>query len=400
MPLIDPRKLEARRQARQEGVEPAHRQIDPDAYFNASFGGDFDDIFDDDDNSLEEVVTRVKVRRRKRRIPRWAFITVLVALSILVVGGTAFGVNYLLGSLHLHGNPNENLLDYEGAINTNSGMTIQYNGHTYVFNESIVSVAFMGFDRQTVSEFDPTRKGQADSIMVIAIDTKTGKTTVIAVPRDTMTEVNTYNNAGDYLGTRSMQICLAYSYGDGREKSCENVLTTIPRVMYGMPINYYFALDESGIGVLNDTIGGVSLTALETIPGTNIIKGQETLLMGNNAFKYVQFRNMTDLEASLARQDRQIQYIQAFTTKTLSLVNGEVGALVNLYNVVQDHSVTNLSISEITYLATTVVTNGVSSVKTTSLPGEMVQGEKYAEYYLDKDKVFEIVLEVYYTKID
>ena len=47
-----------------------------------------------------------------------------------------------------------------------------------------------------------------------------------------------------------------------------------------------------------------------------------------------------------------------------------------------------------------MLSSGITSLNVTTLPGEMQQGEKYAEYYLDKNAVYETVLDVYYRQVD
>lgn len=73
---------------------------------------------------------------------------------------------------------------------------------------------------------------------------------------------------------------------------------------------------------------------------------------------------------------------------------------LDLYNTASEYSITNLGINEFSYLATSVLQSGVSSLEVTTLPGEMQQGEKYAEFYLDKSAVYETVLDTYYTQTD
>lgn len=50
-------------------------------------------------------------------------------------------------------------------------------------------------------------------------------------------------------------------------------------------------MNMQGIVELNDAIGGVSLVPVQTVPGTGIVKGESTFLYGNNALKYVQWRD-------------------------------------------------------------------------------------------------------------
>ena len=145
-------------------------------------------------------------------------------------------------------------------------------------NENMVSVAVIGYDRQTEEVVPGKSVGQADAIMVLAVNLDTGKTTGIGIPRDSMVEVGEF--MGDtFTGMSTMQLCLAYAYGDGGELSSQYTASAVSRVLYNMPVNYYFSLDMDGVGALADAIGGVSLTPTQSIPNTNIVEGEPTVFV-------------------------------------------------------------------------------------------------------------------------
>jgi len=343
------------------------------------------------------------VRRRKRRRPkRKKLRAALVVLAVLVLlGGVAIWA--LASSLQRGESAIRSLFDGAEidvpteAVTFDEGKTVSYQGHNYELNEDMVSIVIIGFDRKENTPEDKSL--QADAVMVAALDTKTGDLTVIVIPRDSMVDVGAF--VGDaFAGIDTLQLCLAYGYGDGGTKSCEYTATAVSRVLYNMPINYYFALDQSGIGPLNDAAGGVALTPLDTIPNTNIVEGQPIVLFGNNAYRYVQYRDTSQLNSSLDRQARQEQYVKAFSEQTFNLSQGNVGVFIDLFNTVGEYSVTNLGTDEFSYLASTVLSNDVNGLQVVTLPGEMVQGDVYAEYYLDKTAVYQTVLDVYYHQID
>ncbi|MEG1494498.1 MAG: LCP family protein [Gordonibacter sp.] len=349
----------------------------------------------------QEVLIRKRKRRNNKRKKRVRTTLVVILALALVGGGVAFGVMSAIkageGAVHQAAQA-EDIQTVENAVTYDEGKTVKYNGHTYALNENIVSISIIGFDR-TAPAVEGEKAGQADAVLVMALDTKTGKVTAIGLPRDSMVEVGEF--VGDaFAGLNTMQLCLAYGYGDGRETSCQYTTTVASRVLYNMPISYYFALDLSGVGPLNDAIGGVALTPLQSIPNTNVVEGQDTVLFGNNALRYVQWRDTSVLDSSLDRQARQVQYIKAFASQTLQMSQGSLGTLADLFGTASEYSITNLGLNEFSYLATSVVSNGIASLEVVTLPGEMKQGEKYAEFYLDKSAVYETVLSVYYQQVD
>ena len=344
----------------------------------------------------QEVLVRKRKRSHSKRKKR-----IRIALVALVGGGTAWGIMSTIkageGAIH-EASQAEDIQTVENAVTYDEGKTVKYNGHTYALNENMVSICVIGFDRTAPAEVGE-KAGQADAVLVMALDTETGEATAIGLPRDSMVEVGEF--VGDaFIGLDKMQLCLAYSYGDGRETSCQYTTTVASRMLYNMPISYYFALDLSGVGPLNDAIGGVALTPLQSIPNTAIVEGEDTVLFGSNALRYVQWRDTSVLTSSLDRQARQVQYIKAFAAQALGMAQGNVGTLLDLFNTASEYSITNLGVSEFGYLATSVLSSGITNLNVTTLSGEMQHGEKYAEYYLDKNSVYETVLDVYYRQVD
>ena len=206
-------------------------------------------------------VHRRHVRQRAMRRLRVVLIVLLV-IGVLV-GGAAFAINRMIeegGRSMREASRPEDIQTVEEAETVDDGLTVEYQGKTYRYNENVVSIVVMGYDRR--QDVSVTGKaGQADAIMVVALDTSTGLMRVIGVPRDTMVDVD--ENVGDaFLGQDKMQIALAFSYGDGYESSAQNVVRAVSRVLYNMPMNYYLALNMEGVGPINDAVGGVTLSGI------------------------------------------------------------------------------------------------------------------------------------------
>ena len=349
-------------------------------------------------NMSEEVLVRKRKKKNIRRKKRLRAALIVIIVLAIIAAIAAFATNSLIrtGEQNLHQTPDD-IQTAEDAVSYDEGKTIQHNGHTYVLNENMVSVCVIGYDRR---ETDTSgHAGQADAVMVMALDTETGKATAIGIPRDSMVEVGEYVGEA-FLGMDTMQLCLAFSYGDGGTTSCEYTTAIAQRVLYNMPIAYYYALDMSGVGVMANAIDGVALTALQTIPSTGIVEGESTVLFGDNALKYVQWRDTNELNSSLDRQARQTQFVKAYAAQALGSAQGNVGTLLDLFNVASSYSTTNLGASEFTYLASCMVSSGITSLDVVTLSGEMKSGDLYAEFTLDKDAVYQTVLDVYYTQVD
>ncbi|MBQ7740095.1 MAG: LCP family protein, partial [Eubacterium sp.] len=286
--------------------------------------------------------------------------------------------------------------------------TIEYKGHTYKYNNDVFALGFIGVDTRELETKETTDYvGAADTDMVVAVNTKTGESKVIAIPRDTMVDIDISSKSGVFLRTEKRQLCLAYAYGDGAEKSCTNSTKAMSRVLLGVPIQKYYALDLDGIAALNDAIGGVTLTSLYTFKDADIKKGEEVTLRGRNAETYVRERSLDDVNASLNRTERQVQYIKAYASQLLPQVVKDFSVVSRLYNTANEYSRSNISLSNATYLASLLLSKGVNEFDTHTLQGKMKESEVmewadvvHAEFYTNEDDLMQTVLDTFYTRID
>lgn len=340
---------------------------------------------------------RISRRRRRRvRVASIAFFSLVLvssvlslwALSIVEAGNEAVSEAGQAAEIRVT----------EGATTKNAGFTVTYKGEVYELRDDMVSVAVIGYDKGAGRTSSDGTQGQADGIVLLALDLSEGKATVVGIPRDAMVDVGEY--AGDaFLGQDEMQVCLAFSYGTDADSGARLTAEAISHLLYGMPVNYYFALDMDGVGALANAVDGVPITALSTIPNTAIVEGEPTVLYGANALTYLKYRDMGDVEGSLERQERQAQFAREFAARAVDVSGGAVARLLDLYNVAADNSVTNLNAEEYVYLATRLLEKGTASFGLTNLDVAQVLNEGgHAAYYLDEESLYETVLNVYYQK--
>lgn len=336
---------------------------------------------------------------KKRKVKK-VFLTIFfVFIGIIVIFcGTVF-------ALKMYGEKNAskkqpvtvNTVPEEAEV-AYDGKTVVYNGKTYHYNENIINILCMGVDK-SISEMEDDsigENGQADVLILMSLNTVNGELTMINIPRDTLTDVSKYNVNGEYTGVEKMQLCLAYAYGDGKESSCENVTEAVTRLMYGMPIHNYAAIDYDAISLLNDAVGGVTLELLEDMKFG--AKGTTVHLSGNQAHQYVRTRDKENVDANLYRMERQKQYLNAFINTALDATREDISVPLDLYNELSGYMVTDLSASSVVYMASEVLDSGVNSINSLTVPGEMQRGEKYAEYIIDDTKLYEMVLGVFFEE--
>ena len=323
-------------------------------------------------------------------------LSVLLAL-ILALLGTLFALTHV-GKSQFHKGDTHISTD---AVNIEDENTITYNGKKYTLNKNIVSVLVMGIDRDNVNNnYGSGNNGQADVIFVATIDTKTKKTTIIPISRETMVDVNLYTVDGKYAGSNHEQLCLAYAYGNSTEESSLNVLTSVKRLLFGININSYITIEMNGVKKLTDLVGGIELISLEIIDTKKLSlnKGQRVALNGEKALTYIQYRG-DDVEANNRRMARQKQFLSALMNKTGNAILSDFSKLGKYYNTLTPYFSTNVSFAQITYIAQNcLTTNFGDAIEYKIVDGTLSQGEKWVEFVADKDSLLQAVIDTFYIE--
>ena len=64
-----------------------------------------------------------------------------------------------------------------------------------------------------------------------------------------MTEIEVFDYFGEPLGNETQQLTLAYAFGDGREESCELTAEALSKLLFGLKIDGYFAVNMDSISL-------------------------------------------------------------------------------------------------------------------------------------------------------
>ncbi|MDE6517268.1 MAG: LCP family protein, partial [Acetatifactor sp.] len=196
---------------------------------------------------------------------------------------------------------------------------IRYQGKVYDYNENILTFLCMGIDVDDVlsDKQQGWDSGQADAIFLLVLNPDSRRMSIIAIDRNTMTDVDMYDQENHFLGTVQAQVNLAHGYGDGREGSAANQVKAVSRLMYELPIHGYCAINLPAIYILNDTIGGVDVTIPEDFTSEyfQYTPGETVHLDGRIAYFFIRYRDVNVEESARMRLERQKQYLLAFVEK-------------------------------------------------------------------------------------
>lgn len=273
---------------------------------------------------------------------------------------------------------------------------IYYDGDAYKYNHNLKNILFLGIDNnaELSEENIPGAGGQADCIIVLSVDRENKTVQAIQISRDSMTEVDIYDANGNAYATLNAQVATQYAYANGAKNGCWATKKTVSELLYEIPIDGYIAMDIAAVSQINDSLGGVTLTIPEdyTMIDSAFEEGTTITLTGEQAEKYVRYRDITIMGDNHFRMRRQIQYIPALLAAMKDKINRSEDALDTLYSEFTPYILTDLTTDEVMNM----MQYSWSEENVTFLAGESVAGEKFEEFYIDDIKLQETIIKTFY----
>ena len=279
-----------------------------------------------------------------------------------------------------------------------------YKGKAYDFNQDIMTFLVMGIDQrsETVQEQkEGYNGGSADAIFLVVLNPHIEKVQIIAIDRNTMTDVDIYDYYGTYLETVQTQLCVQHGYGDGTVKSAQYMEKAVSNFMYGLPIHGYCAINMSAIEKINDAVGGVDVVVLDDLTKWDwrLEKGKTVHLEGRRAFVYLQRRDTGIFGSAEGRLERQKQYLEAFIIKAKAQFKEDPTFPITMFQELGPYMTTDLNLEKVVYLADLAAGFDFAKMDITKIAGENVMGEKYEEFYVDETAMYELILDVFYEEV-
>lgn len=291
---------------------------------------------------------------------------------------------------------------------------ILYRGQVYELNQDLITILVMGIDKETVTdvggqswteeEAGEYAGGQADALFLMLLNPHDENVYVVAINRNSMVDVDVFDEEGNYEGIFTKQVALQHGYGDGKEVSCERQVKTVSRMFHNLPINAYAAISMDAIPELNDAVGGIEVEVLDDIIypeyDMNLHQGELVTLYGEKAYWYVRLRNENVFNSNELRLQRQKQYLTTFAAEAKNQSTSDIRVAINLYQTVQKYMVTDIDLNSFTYLATEALNYDFDKDNMYSLQGEVVQGNNFEEFYLDDDALQELIVKLFYEPVE
>ncbi len=269
------------------------------------------------------------------------------------------------------------------------------------YNDHLSNYLFLGIDTRNPVETYETQAdaGQADAIFLVSLDRVTKDIQVLAIPRDTIAEIETFTPAGKSLGKVKQHINIQYAFGDGRFKSCDLMKQAVSKLLYNLPIQGYCSLNMDGIPLLADLAGGVEII----VPDDSLAEvnpefqeGASVTLTSDNVEQFLRYRDKTKSQSALVRQKHQRVFLKAYFEKVREMRKQKKSFVQEMYDTLQPYMVTNMGNDLFVKL---LEASEKKIPQEYTLPGEGTEGDDgYEEYHVDEDALHDLVLQMFYKQ--
>lgn len=275
--------------------------------------------------------------------------------------------------------------------------TITRDGADYFPRQDITTILIMGID-----EFGPVKDsmsynntGEADVVLLAVFDESDESYRILSLNRDTMVQLPILGLGGKQAGTRLGQLALAHTYGSGLHDSCENTRKAVSDFFGGIYIDYYLAMNMDAISILNDAVGGVTVTITEDLSSVDeSLPAGRVTLMGEQALNFVRVRKDVGNQLNISRMERQKEYAINFVEAMKNKLESDDIFALSVYDSVSPYIVTDISVNTFSGFVQRFADYSLTDIVTPD--GENIIGEQYYEFHVDQQKLKQLALDIFY----
>lgn len=279
-----------------------------------------------------------------------------------------------------------------------SDIVLSYDGKTLHYRENeITNYLLIGIDREELDTNSHEGGGQADFLLVLSVDRRNRTITPVMIDRDTMTPVTTYGIFGNAAGKRTMQICLAQAYSGSKVSGSDNTARAVSEVLHGVRIDRCLAMDLEGIALLNDAVGGVTVTVEDDLTALDpmLKRGLTVRLQGGLAEKFVRGRMTVADGTNASRMRRQQVYLDALVARMGEQFSEDEDFLKDVFETLSGHVESDVAMNVLLGEANAYGKYAWMPLKT--MPGDHRMGEDgFAEYWVNEPMATELVAGIWF----
>lgn len=276
--------------------------------------------------------------------------------------------------------------------------TVVFHDKTYHYNDKLLTFLVMG-----IFSWEKDRgllEGEADANFLCVLNPETKQLNVICLNRNSMTDIDFYNEDGVYLVQEKAQLALQHGFGIDKEQGSVLHMAAVQRLMMGIPIHGHIAVDMRVVEQMNHAVGGVEVTVLEDLPEADpdFVEGKKLRLSDEQAFWYVKYRDWYSYATADGRLERDRQFLEEFVNQAKNKFDEDFLFPYRLYRECGEHIYTNISTDRILMLLMMVKDYDVQNIHFYNLPGETMMGEEYEEFYVDEEELFTMITDLFYIE--
>lgn len=326
-----------------------------------------------------------------------------LAIAVCILAAMALGI-FVIGFV---GNrlENKNVQPVFGSIENRFEPTksMEADGRKYAYYEQdFTNILLIGVDRDTLDGTVSSVRGngQADFLLLLTMDRNKETVVPLHIDRDSMTPVQVYGIFGNPANIRELQVCLSYAMGTDPTTACENTVKAVSDMLGGIEIDGYLAMDMSAMTVLNEALGGVTVTLNEDFSHIDpeMTMGKTMKLEGAQAETYLRSRMAVGDGTNAARMERQRSYMGAAIDLIRQKLKSDQTYLSELAEKMDANIFTNLEEGWLENQAISKSQYTWEPIQT--LPGEHSIGENgFIEFHLDKNALIELIRNLFYHVI-
>ncbi len=283
---------------------------------------------------------------------------------------------------------------------------IEYNGQQYPVKRRFSSILLIGTDTsdtapKKVVESENYNYQFADFLGVLVFDHDKKTVTPFQINRDTVCKVPWLTSSGKEEGYGVMQITYAHTFGKGKEDSCENTVKAVRWLLYNAPVDRYMAFTMDAVPVMNDMVGGVTVTLEDDIPslGEEFVKGATVTLKGSKALQFVRQRNTDVLESNVTRMAHQRLYLAAFTEAARAAAAKNQDLAVDAFKALNPFLCTNLTVNNMSEMVEDLCNYEILPVVTPegtyTSKDRFDEGIEHAEFTPDEASLWDCVYKAF-----
>ncbi len=278
---------------------------------------------------------------------------------------------------------------------------LEYEGATYRLRKNLTTLLVMGVDQFSDDENTMRRNaGQADFLRLVVFDHGNRRVTQLAIDRDTMTPITILGVLGNRSRVRTAQIGLSHGFGDGQAESCQLTVEAVSNLLLGTPIDFYIAMNLDGISVLNDLVGGVTVTLKDDFSAVDpaMTPGTTLTLSGDQAEVYVRGRQRIGIGTNESRMARQEEYLARMTALLEKRQREDEGFVDTLYDALEAYLVTNINRGRMINEARKAMSYDRAAL--IQLQGiHQVGTDGFMQFYVDEAFLQKMIVDLFYEEV-